>query len=229
MSQDVRHRSSAELASDLRARVLAEVARAPSPTRAVYKRRTALVATAGAVATAALFFGAGGVLPGARPVELIAFTAGFGLVAAAVLTQLSSGHGGSMLGRPRPVLLTAVVIAAPLLAVVVLAAAAAWPETAAEHVAGGAHLACGGMSLLQGALPLVVLLLPRRGSDPVHPAVTGAALGMTAGAWAVVMAALRCPHAAAAHCLVAHVVPTLILTALGAGLGWLLLRVRRES
>ena len=52
------------------------------------------------------------------------------------------------------------------------------------------------------------------------------ALGMTAGAWTVVMASLRCPHAAAMHCVVAHVVPTLILTALGAMLGWLLLRVR---
>jgi hypothetical protein len=40
------------------------------------------------------------------------------------------------------------------------------------------------------------------------------------------MAYLRCPHAAAMHCLVAHVVPTLILTALGAVLGFFLLRVR---
>ena len=211
---------------DLRARVLAEVARTPSPTRAVYKRRILMMASMGALATVALFVGMGGMSPGTRPVEMIAFTVGFGLVAAAVLTRLSSGQSGSMLGRPRTVLLTAIVGTAPLLAVAALCAAFAWPEPAAEHVDAASNLACGAVSVLQGALPLIVLLLPKRGTDPVHPAVTGAALGMTAGAWTVVMAYLRCPHAAPMHCIVAHVVPTLILTALGALLGWFFLRVK---
>lgn len=229
MSQHVPGRSPPGLSSDLRARVLAQAARTPSPTRVEYKRRVVLIAAAGAVATVGLFMAMGGMSPGARPVEMIAFTVGFGLLAAAVLTRLSSGQGGSMLGRPRPVLLTAVVVAAPLLAVVAFCATMAWPAPAHEHVATGTHLACGAISVLQGALPLLVLMLPKRGTDPVHPAVTGAALGMTAGAWTVVMATLRCPHAAALHCIVAHVLPTLILTAAGAGLGWLLLRVRRDG
>jgi hypothetical protein len=228
MSQDMPSGAPAA-ASDLRARVLAEVARTPSATRVEYKRRILLVATVGAIATVALFLGMGGMSPGTRPVEMIAFMVGFGLLAAAVLTRLSSGQRSSMLGRPRVVLLTAAVITAPLLAVVAFCASMAWPEPAHEHVGGAVHLACGAMSVVQGALPLLVLLVPRRGTDPVHPAVTGAALGMTAGAWTLVMATLRCPHAAAMHCIVAHVVPTLILTALGAALGWLLLRVRRES
>ncbi|CAN5924858.1 hypothetical protein BH11MYX4_BH11MYX4_09900 [soil metagenome] len=213
-------------ASDLRARVLAEAARTPSPTRAVYKRRVLLIAEVGALATASIFVAMGGVAPGRRPYEMIAFTAGFGLLAAAILTRLSATGHGSMLGRPRSVLLTAVVVTAPLLALVVLGATIAWPEQAVEEVSGRVHLACGLMSVAQGALPLLALLLPRRGSDPVHPAVTGAALGMTAGAWTVVMAYLRCPHTAAMHCLLAHVAPTLVLTAIGAGLGWLLLRVK---
>ena len=211
---------------DLRARVLAEVARTPSPTRALHRRRIVLLATVGAFATVALFVGMGGMSPGTRPVEMIAFTVGFGLIAAAVLTRLSSGQPRSMLGRPRTVLLTAVVVTAPILAVVALFATLAWPDTSGEHVGGSVHLACGAISVLQGALPLIALLLPRRSTDPVHPAITGAALGMTAGAWTVVMAYLRCPHAAAMHCIVAHVVPTLILTVFGALLGWLLLRVR---
>lgn len=211
---------------DLRARVLAEAARTPSATRAAHKRRIVLLATIGAIATVTLFVGMGGMSPGTRPVEMIAFTVGFGLVAAAVLTRLSSGEPHSMLGRPRAVLLTAVVVTAPLLAIVALGATMAWPDRSGEHVDSGVNLACGAVSVLQGALPLIALLLPRRGTDPVHPAVTGAALGMTAGAWTVVMAYLRCPHAAAMHCIVAHVVPTLILTALGAVLGWLLLRIR---
>lgn len=215
--------------ADLRARVLADVARAPSPTRAEYNRRILLVAALGTVATVALFMGMGGVSRGTRPVEMVAFTVGFGLVAVAVLTRLSSRSGGgrSMLGRPRGALLAAVVGSAPLLAIVAVLAAMLWPESAAaDHAEGGVHLACGAMSVLQGALPLIALMVPRRGTDPVHPAVTGAALGMTAGAWTVVMAYLRCPHTGAVHCVLAHVVPTLILTALGALLGWVFLRVR---
>lgn len=219
MSQD-------QSAIDLRARVLAEAARTPSPTRAVYKRRVLLVAAIGALATASLFVVTGGMSPGTRPVEMIAFTVGFGLLAAAVLTRLSSNPGGPMLGRPRGVLLTAVVVTAPLLAIVVLCTTLAWPEHTTETVTRAASLTCGLMSVVQGGLPLFALLLPRRGSDPVHPAITGAALGMTAGAWTVVMAYLRCPHTAAMHCIIAHVVPTLVLTALGAALGWLLLRVK---
>ncbi len=214
--------------AELRARVLAEVGRTPSRTRVEYNHRILLVAVIGALATIALFMGMGGMSSDARPVEMIAFTVGFGLVAVSVLTRLSSRSGGgrSMLGRPRSVLVAVVVASAPLLAIVAVLATMLWPEPAAEHVEGGVHLACGAMSVLQGALPLVALMLPRRGSDPVHPAVTGAALGMTAGAWTVVMAYLRCPHAAALHCVLAHVVPTLILTALGAVLGGVFLRVR---
>lgn len=213
-------------ATDLRARVLAEAARTPSPTRADYKRRVLLVAAVGSLATASLFIGMGGMSPGTRPVEMIAFTVGFGLLAAAVLTRLSSAPRGSMLGRPRTVLLSAVVLTAPLLAIAALCATMAWPEHAAEQASTRTNIGCALMSIVQGALPLVALLLPRRGSDPIHPAITGAALGMTAGAWSVVMAYLRCPHAAAMHCIIAHVVPTLVLTTLGAGLGWLLLRVK---
>ena len=192
---------------DLRARVLAEVARTPSPTRVEYKRRILLVATIGALATVSLFLGMGGMSPGTRPVEMIAFTAGFALVAAAVLTRLSSGQSGSMLGRSRPLLLTAIVATAPVLAVAALCASMFWPHAAKDHLETGTHLACGALSVLQGALPLLALLLPRRGTDPVHPAITGAALGMTAGAWTVVMAYMRCPHGAALHCIIAHVVP----------------------
>jgi len=212
--------------SDLRARILAEVAKTPAPTRVEHRRRVLVVSALGALATTAVFVATGGMAPGARPLEMIAFTAGFGLVAAVVLTRLAAGNSGSMLGRPRPVLVTACVVTAPLLALSVLAAAAAWPEPASSSVAFQKDVACGLIAIVQGLLPLVALLVPRRGSDPVHPVVTGAALGMTAGAWTATMAALRCPHAAPMHCIVAHAGPTLVLTAVGAALGWMLLRVR---
>ncbi len=218
--------ASAVPSADLRARILAEAAKTPAPTRKDHRLRIGLLSTVGAVMTSALFFGMGGVVRGSRPMELIAFTVGAALFGALVLTRVSGGTGGSMLGRPRPVLLLAAVIGAPLLACFALAAATLWPEQALEDVPGHAHLACGVITLAQGAIPLVLLVWPRRGTDPVHPALTGAALGMAAGAWTAMMAALRCPHVPAAHCIIAHVLPTVILTALGAVLGHILLRVR---
>lgn len=213
--------------SALRERVLAEIARTPAPTRASWRRRVALVATVGALVTTALFFAMGGFARGTRPSELIAFAAGIGLFSALVLTRLSSSAAsGSMLGRPRLHLVLGCVVAAPFLACAAFAATMIWPEHAHEDVAMHSHLACGALTLVQGALPLAVLLIPRRESDPVHPMVTGAALGMTAGAWTAMMAYLRCPHVPASHCILAHVLPTLVLTAVGALLGRFLLRVR---
>jgi hypothetical protein len=205
--------------ADLRARVLADVARTPAPTRREHRQRTLLVVGASVFATTLLFFAMGGVAPGARPIELVAFTAGLALVFAVTLTRLSSGPSRSMLGRPRRVLLLACIVVAPLLALVALVATAVWPEHTKPEVGGPIHVACGLVTLVQAALPLVALLAPRRGSDPVHPMVTGGALGMTAGTWAAMLAQLRCPHADAVHCIAAHVLPVLVLGAVGALLG----------
>jgi len=212
--------------AELRARILEEAKKTPSPTRDEHRKRVAVVVALGTLATAGLFFAMGGFAPGARPMELIGFSAGFAVVAAIVLTRISRPRQGSVLPAPRSLLVTACVAAAPMLAVAVLAATTMWPEPAHEDVPTKTHLACGLMTVVQGALPLVVLIIPRRGSDPVHPAITGAALGMTAGAWTAAMAYLRCPHAEASHCILAHVVPTLALTAIGAVLGRMFLRVR---
>jgi len=212
--------------TELRARILAEVKKTPSDTRVQHRKRIAMIVALGTVATSAVFFAMGGFATGTRPTELIAFSAGFALVAAIVLTRISTTRPGSMLPRASNVVVTAAVAAAPVLAVCALAAAAMWPEPASEDVPAKTHLACGLMTIAQGALPLIVLVVPRRGTDPVHPVITGAALGMSAGAWTAMMAYLRCPHASATHCILAHVVPTLVLTAVGAVLGRMILRTR---
>jgi hypothetical protein len=212
--------------AELRARIIDEAKKTPAPTRAEHQKRVAIVVTLGTLATAGLFFAMGGFAPGHRPAELIGFTAGFAVVAAMILTKLSRPPRGSMLPPARPLLATVCIVAAPVLAVAVLAATLIWPAHTDDDVSVKTHLACGFMTVVQGALPLIVLVLPRRGSDPVHPVLTGAALGMTAGAWTAAMAYLRCPHAAASHCILAHVAPTLILTAIGALLGRMFLRVR---
>lgn len=211
---------------DLRARVLAEIAKTPSPTRSEHAKRIAIVAVLGALATLALFFAMGGVKIGTKPIELVAFTAGFAAISALVLKRLSTGRPGSMLGRPSRTLVAACVALAPILALSVLVGAVLWPHAAHETVPGRTDWVCGSMTVMQGLLPMLVLLVPRRGADPVHPAITGAALGMTAGAFAAALAYVRCPHGETFHCVAAHVAPTLILTVIGAALGRTLLRVK---
>lgn len=212
--------------ADLRARILEEAKKTPALTRAEHQKRVGIIVTIGTLATLVLFYAMGGLAKGPRPLELVGFTAGFALLSAIILTRLSRPRRTSPLPAPRSVLLTACIAAAPVLAVSVLATTIMWPEHADEDVSTKSHIACAFMTIVQGALPLVVLIVPRRGSDPVHPMVTGAALGMTAGAWTAAMAYLRCPHAGASHCILAHVMPTLVLTAIGAVLGRMFLRQR---
>lgn len=214
---------------DLRARVLAEVARTKAATRDEHRRRVAILAVTGVLATSAVFIATGGSSIGARPVELVAFTSGLGLLAACALTGVSVGPRGSMLGRPRSVLLVASVVLTPALTLVALVASALWPELGREEVPHGLDFWCAALTLGQGAIPLALFLLLRRGHDPVHPAIGGAALGATAGAWTAVMAQLRCPHAAPFHCIAAHVVPTLVFLVAGAVFGASLLKPRALS
>lgn len=213
-------------AAFLRARILAEVQRTPAPTRDAHRRRVLLSTGVGALVTALLFAALGGVQAGTRPAALVVFTAGSALLAAVLLTRVTAGARGSVLGPPGPRLVATIAIAAPVLALAVLAMTRLWPEHIDAAHAVRTDLACGSLSLFQGLVPLLVLVLPRRGSDPVHPVITGAALGVTAGAWSVALAYLRCPHTEPLHCLLAHVVPTLALAALGALLGALVLRQR---
>lgn len=209
-----------------KAQLLEAVRNTPSPTRAEVSKQRWQLLGAGVLATAALFFLLGGFRRGTRPMELVVFTAGLGLVAAAITTHFASGRRRSMLGHPRPVLVTLSLATMPALALVALAAAALWPEPAAETVAARSTLACAGMTLAEGALPLGLFLVAKRGADPIHPAVTGAALGITAGAWTATMAYLRCPHAQAEHCVAAHVAPVVVLAIAGALVGKVLLETR---
>ncbi len=63
------------------------------------------------------------------------------------------------------------------------------------------------------------LMLVRRGSDPVHPAATGAALGAACGACAGVMVELWCPVGAPRHVAVGHILPIVVVAILGASVG----------
>lgn len=208
--------------AELRARVMAAVQAEPSLARGPYRARTALLAGASLALGIAFFLAKGGVKRGDRDDLLLFGTAAAWALIAVLVTALGSRPARSMLGRPRPVLVTALVVTAPALAVSALALALADGPRADPAM----HLACGVLTIAQGLLPLTALILFRRAGDPLAPALTGAALGLAAGTWSALMAHLRCPYVGLPHVLLAHVLPVLALAAAGAVVGVVALRVR---
>lgn len=209
---------------ELRAKILAAAQHEPAPTRSARRRRDALAATVGIAAMAALFFAFGGVKPGGRPAAMIVFAVGLAALAALALRTVL---GARMLGPSRRTL-AAMTVLAPVACVaiaVVVATAWAMPDHALPM---RSHVACTFMTIVHGALALGVMIATRRGSDPVHPALTGAALGVIAGAWAASLAWLRCPHVELGHGLVAHVAPIALAAALGAVVGRRALAIQRS-
>ncbi len=211
---------------DLRTRVLADVARIPSPSRPAARARARVTAAVTIAIAVALYFAAGG--PGhggGRPAwQLAASLLGWSAIAAAALHAALS-HGGSATGRPR-VTLVAVAVGTPVaLFAMMCTLAAAHPEITLLHPER-LGLRCLGLSLAAAAFPLVSLTAMRRGTDAVHPGAAGAARGAAGGAVAGVMVELWCPVAAPRHVLVGHVAPVALLALAGWTLGssWLAVR-----
>jgi hypothetical protein len=203
---------------DVRARVLAQVKGDRAPTRGEVRARNAKLFVSALVVPLGVFLLSGGVRVDARPRALLAETS---LGAAAVaLTALivALGRGGSMLGRPRNLLLGLVVVSPIAMLAWKLGASAqfygmtdAWPERPG--------LRCLLLSCLIAAWPLVALVAARRGTDPVHPRLTGAALGSAVGACSWLLVDFWCPVAYVPHLLVGHVLPLVLCTVVGSWLG----------
>jgi hypothetical protein len=66
---------------------------------------------------------------------------------------------------------------------------------------------------------LVALVVIRRRSDPVHPGIAGAVLGVTAGIAAGTLVDLWCPIAYLPHVLLGHILPLLVVAVVGAWAG----------
>jgi hypothetical protein len=90
-------------------------------------------------------------------------------------------------------------------------------------------LRCFGLMLLFAGGPLSALFFLRRGVDPVHPRLLGAALGAASGAYAGVLVDLWCPSTELSHLLLGHVGPFAVLVLAGAWLGGRLLALVRGA
>jgi len=202
----------------LRAQVIEQSAREPSPTRAQLAVRHRVVLTIVMLVPLLIFIACGGIRVGPRPDGLVLQTAlGSGILAAG-LAVLGVGRGRSMLGRPRSWLLLQVLLTPGLLLGWRVLISACYPQMMVEWT-DRPGLRCFTLSVILACAPLLGLLWLRRGSDPLHPRLTAAALGAAVGAGAWVLVDLWCPVGYVPHLLLGHVMPLLLLIATSALLG----------
>jgi hypothetical protein len=218
------------LPPELKERLLAAVRQQPAPARASARRTGWLLLLGGfAWLLLCLFGGLGGIVVWQRPIGHIALVGTGWFFVALGASVLSAARGRSMLGRPRWLLVLAAGLTAPLLFLWVLAGVLPWPQTAtlscAPNITGAGCLAA---ALLMGLGPFVGFLLLRRGSDPLHPRLTGAALGAAAGAWGSWAIGLHCPCTGLGHSFIGHVLPAAAWALAGLLAGNLLLAVRAK-
>ena len=210
-----------------KARLFERMHLVPSPTRRATRARAWLVLPAGILFASALYFVSNGPVNGqGRPLwfYLAAAVSWAGVAALSMMGALGRERGASW--RSGGALLGVAVGTPALLLGLMLGAAVVAPDLA-EPRPERTGLWCIGLTMAAAALPLLALLHVRRQSDPVHPALAGAALGSACGASAGVMVELWCPVASPAHIALGHVLPIVVVSVIGALLGARALAVRR--
>ncbi len=207
--------------AELRARVFAATRAKPAPTRGQTFWRWSLAGFAGAALSAAIFVWAEGVRPGPRPDGLIAATSIGAAIAALIAAIVILGNRRAVLG-PRLGVRVAVMVGLPLVLFIWKIAMSAqfsdmmveWPERPG--------LRCLGLGTAMALGPFAAMVFVLRRTEPNHPRALGMSLGVIAAGGAWVLTDLWCPVAWPLHLLLGHVLPMVLLAALGAGMGrWL--------
>jgi hypothetical protein len=214
---------------DLKARILESARATRSPPRRASQLHVWLVLPSSIIVAAALFFAFDGLHHGEGRPSWFYVASSLGWMAVATLSLWAAfGRGGSALGRSRP-WLTAVAIGTPaLLFAMMFAFAVVHPSVTLLHPER-LGLKCLGLTVAGAVFPLLSLAFIRRGSDPVHPVATGAALGAACGAAAGVMVELWCPVAAPRHVAVGHILPIAIVSVFGALMGARVIAMRTRT
>lgn len=205
--------------SDRKRQLLELLAQRPSPTRAAWRARAAITLGLAVALALAIFAYAGGPRLEPRPLGLVATTAAGAACVAALALAGALGRGASGLGHPRRTLL-ALMIGAPL---TLLAWKWGWSATSPDMIVAWTErpgLRCLALSLSTGLPPLLALALLWRDRDPVHGTLTGAAMGVAAGACSWVLIDLWCPVGYPPHLLIGHLLPMGVLALTGAILGF---------
>ncbi len=208
-------------ADALKSRTQAALRREPSETRPRVARRESVLAVAGFAAALGVFAAVGGFrdLGAPRPPQLIAITLVGTIVLAIGSFRTSARRAGLPASREA---LLAVLLGAPL---ALFAWKTSWSAAFDANIWWPTRpgLLCLAVSLTTGGVILASLLAARRHSDPVHPHLSGAALGVASGAAAAVFVDLWCPVGHPAHVALGHALPMLLLGLAGAWPGGRLL------
>ncbi len=213
------------LPPDLRSAILEKARTTPSADRASTRRKNVVALVLG-VATAATMMAAIGVALNGRPLPFVVLSALGWAAIALVASVIGETRGKTLLGRARVVLVVCALAVAPAIFGWVMGCTIGWPEVRDLAGTWRAHLACLAFTLVLSLGPLVSLAFVRRGTDPVHPRATGAAIGAAAGAWGGVLIDMHCPLVQPLHVAFAHVMPVIMYATLGALLGSRLFGVR---
>jgi hypothetical protein len=218
-----------ELSPELRSRILDAVRDQPVPARAEGTRRTAATLALGFVAMGAILLAISTPDLRGRPLAYVDLLVLVWTPVTLAATWAGVGRGGSMLGRsPRWLLATAVLTPVVLL-LSWIPVTIYWPETLVDSSEGLHHLRCVAVTMGLALGPFLAFARVRRGSDPVSPWLTGAAIGTAAAAWGALVLPLICGFTSPVHMLVGHLLPVLLIAAVGAALGQRLVAVHAKT
>lgn len=216
---------------ELKASILSDLERSPSPTRSQVRRGAmAALGFCGLLAVVGVF--AMQRLIGARAMEavnrgradlyVVIATAAFALLALAA-TMIALPRK-SMLGPPR-IVTAAVAFGAPVLLLgMLMALNGFFPHanltcvTAANSPRAG--FVCMDVSLLLGVFPVLALIFARRGGLSVRPFEAGIGTGLAVGAWTGVGVTLSCECTNSSHVALGHVLPMVLLAVFGGVVAW---------
>lgn len=212
--------------NDLREQLLRAVQAVPSPPRAAVSRANAIAIAAGAIAALGLFIATGGARWGDRSLAVVAFTVVGWLAVGAALTVRVAYRSRSMLGPASSIIVLSVAAALSALVAAVFVRAFFGETSFSSGLPAKSHVACLVLTFVFALGPTVALFFMRRASDPVHPRLSGAALGAVGGVWAGLLINLHCPASDDVHLLLGHVGPVVVLACAGALLGRAVLGIR---
>jgi hypothetical protein len=211
-------------AASLKAQILASTRQIPSRTRTEGRRVVAVAVALSLAAGIAVLQAVGGLAHSRdRPLSLtLRLSAGW-VLASAGLTAVIRKEANPYVRSPD--VLAALSVAAPLaLAGWMVRLHGAYPDVswAEDWICFVATL---GLSLPS----FVAFAWARRGCEPQHPAILGAALATASGSWATVVLLLWCPATTPTHAVAGHASAVAFMGLLGAATGAAVLGVRRAK
>ena len=201
----------------------------PVPSRAQAARRHARAVVLGFAATAAILVAISLPTTRGRPLGYVVALVIAWLPIALLATWAAVGRGGSMLGRPARWLVATSLLTPVVLLLSWIPVTLRWPETLVDVSGAFEHGRCIAATVGFAVGPFVAFMLIRRASDPVNPVLTGAAIGTAAATWGAVTLPLICGFTAPRHMLIGHLLPVLLIAAVGAALGGRLVAVRPKT